>query len=198
MIGSDNIMKITPNLSLILLSLVLFATACTAQTPTPTTPAPTEAPALPATAEPTATVSLPSPTVEVAPTTEQEPSDEIEEYQMNIQIGDQTPTATLVDNSSTQALIAALVEGPLSIEMSDYGSMEKVGPFGFDLPRNDEQITTEAGDLILYQGNAFVIYYAPNNWNFTRLGKIDDVTAEQLKAILGEGDVTVTLSLPTY
>jgi hypothetical protein len=43
-----------------------------------------------------------------------------------------------------------------------------------------------------------VIYYAPNNWNFTRLGKIDDVTAEQLKAILGEGDVTVTLSLPTY
>lgn len=73
--------------------------------------------------------------------------------------------------------------------------MEKVGSLGQDLPTNDEQITTEAGDLILYQGNSFVIYYAPNSWNFTRLGKINDVTAEELQEILGEGDVTVTLSL---
>ncbi len=65
-----------------------------------------------------------------------------------------------------------------------------------DLPRNDEQITTEAGDIILYQESALVIYYAPNSWNFTRLGKINDVTAEALREILGDGDVTVTLSLP--
>lgn len=73
--------------------------------------------------------------------------------------------------------------------------MEKVGSLGQDLPVNDEQITTEAGDLILYQGNSFVIYYAPNTWNFTRLGKINGVSAEELQDILGEGDVTVTLSL---
>jgi hypothetical protein len=191
-------MKTTLKFSFILLFLVIFAAACTPQTPTPTTPVLTEAPTLPDPVSPSETAEIPTPTAEVAPTTEQETSEVIEEYQMNIQIGDQTLTATLVDNSSTQALIATLIEGPLTIEMSDYGSMEKVGPFGFDLPRNDEQITTEAGDLILYQGNAFVIYYAPNDWNFTRLGKIDDVTADQLKAILGEGDVTVTLSLPTY
>ena len=74
--------------------------------------------------------------------------------------------------------------------------MEKVGALGRSFPRNDEQITTQAGDIILYQGNALVIYYAPNSWNFTRLGKIDDVTAEELKSILGDGNVTVTLSLP--
>ena len=79
--------------------------------------------------------------------------------------------------------------------MQDYGDMEKVGSLGQDLPVNDEQITTEAGDLILYQGNSFVIYYAPNTWNFTRLGKINGVSAEELQDILGEGDVTVTLSL---
>ena len=73
--------------------------------------------------------------------------------------------------------------------------MEKVGSLGQDLPVNDEQITTEAGDLILYQGNSLVIYYAPNTWNFTRLGKINGVSAEELQDILGEGDVTVTLSL---
>lgn len=81
--------------------------------------------------------------------------------------------------------------------MRDYGNMEKVGPIGQDLPRNDEPITTEAGDLILYQGNAFVIYYAPNSWNFTRLGKLNDITSEGLREILGSGGVTVVLSLET-
>ncbi|NIQ08944.1 MAG: hypothetical protein GWO41_02925 [candidate division Zixibacteria bacterium] len=114
---------------------------------------------------------------------------------MNVQIGDTVLTATLVDNSSVDALKETLSDGPISIDMRDYGSMEKVGSLGFDLPRNDEQITTEAGDIILYQGNAFVIYYAPNSWNFTRLGRIDNVTAEELKEILGDGSVTVTLSL---
>ena len=65
-----------------------------------------------------------------------------------------------------------------------------------DLPRDDEQITTEAGDIILCQGSALVIYYAPNSWNFTRLGKIDNLTVEELREILGDGNVTVTLSLP--
>ena len=114
---------------------------------------------------------------------------------MNIQIGDHVLTATLVENSSVDALKAVLLTGPITIDMRDYGSMEKVGSLGMDLPRNDEQITTEAGDIILYQGNAFVIYYAPNSWNFTRLGKIDDVSADELKEILGDGNVTITLSL---
>lgn len=104
-------------------------------------------------------------------------------------------TATLVENSSTQALKELLAEGDITIEMSDYANMEKVGPIGTSLPRNDEHITTSAGDLILYQGNSFVIYYAPNTYSFTRLGKIDNVSAEDLREALGEGDVTVTLSL---
>ena len=115
---------------------------------------------------------------------------------MNIKIGDTVLTATLVENSSVDALKEALSEGPITVHMRDYGSMEKVGSLGMDLPRNDEQITTEAGDIILYQGNALVIYYAPNSWNFTRLGKIDNVAAEELREILGDGNVTVTLSLP--
>jgi hypothetical protein len=120
----------------------------------------------------------------------------MEDNHMNIRIGDTVLTATLVDNSSADALKEALLEGPITVNMRDYGSMEKVGPLGMDLPRNDQQITTEAGDIILFQGNALVIYYAPNSWNFTRLGKINDVTAKELSEILGDGDVTITLSLP--
>jgi len=126
----------------------------------------------------------------------QDNSNVMEINHMNIQIGDTVLTATLVENSSVAALKEALAESPITINMGDYGSMEKVGSLGMGLPRNDEQITTEAGDMILYQGNAFVIYYAPNSWNFTRLGKINNVTAKELREILGDGEVTITLSLP--
>ena len=112
---------------------------------------------------------------------------------MRIIIGNRELTATLVQNSSTEALRELLRAGPLTINMRDYGNMEKVGSFGRNLPRNDERITTEPGDLILYQGNAFVIYYAPNTFSFTRLGKINNITQEELKRILGEGNVTVIL-----
>ncbi len=115
---------------------------------------------------------------------------------MNIKIGDRTLTATLVDNSSVDALLESLLKAPITINMSDYANMEKVGQLGMTLPRNDEQITTEAGDIILYQGSALVIYYAPNTWDFTRLGKIDNVSSGELKEILGDGNVTITLSIP--
>lgn len=114
---------------------------------------------------------------------------------MKITVGNTTFTATLADNSSVATLKELLMEDPLTINMSDYGNMEKVGPIGTSLPRNNEQITTGAGDIILYQGNSLVIYYDTNSWNFTRLGKINDVTQEELKEILGEGDITVTLTL---
>lgn len=41
-----------------------------------------------------------------------------------------------------------------------------MGNFGFDLITDNEQITTEPGDLVLYQGNQLVIFY----------GKIHGVT----------------------
>ena len=114
---------------------------------------------------------------------------------MYVQIGDTILKATLADNSSAEALKELLRDGPVTIEMKDYAGMEKVGSIGKRLPANNEQITTSAGDLILYQGSQFVIYYAPNSWNFTRLGRIGDITADELKELLGDGDVTVTLSL---
>ena len=131
------------------------------------------------------------------PETEESPKklEETSMSTMNLHIGDRILTANLVDNSTTEALKRMLSEGPISIDMRDYGNMEKVGGFGRNLPRNDEPITTEAGDLILYQGNAFVIYYESNSWNFSRIGKIIGVSKSELKEILGSGDVTVTLSL---
>ena len=119
----------------------------------------------------------------------------MEDNTMKITAGDTTFTATLADNSSVEALKGLLAEGPLTINMSDYAGMEKVGSIGTDLPRNDEQISTGAGDIILYQGSSLVIYYDTNSWDFTRIGKIEGVTGEELLEAFGSGDVTVTFSL---
>lgn len=98
-------------------------------------------------------------------------------------------------NSSAKALAKKLAKSPLTISMQDYGGFEKVGDFGFDLVTNDKQITTEPGGLVLYERDQLVIFYGKNSWSYTRLGKIQNATAKELKAALGNGDVTVTLSL---
>lgn len=126
---------------------------------------------------------------------ENENQENMETSTIKLKVGGKTFTATLVDNSSTRALKALLAEGDLTIEMEDYARMEKVGPIGTTLPRNDEQISAVPGDLILYQGRYFVIYYGRNSYSLTRLGKIDNVSESELKAALGDGDVTVTLAL---
>ena len=109
--------------------------------------------------------------------------------------GNHKLTATLADNSSAMAFYELLQKGPVTIKMHDYGNFEKVGSLGTTLPRNDSQITTSAGDIILYQGNQITIYYDTNSWNFTRLGKVDGKSQAELKEILGKGDVTAIFSV---
>ncbi len=188
---SPSTLTTVPPTSTVTVSASTNPPATVTRTTVPPTPT-----ALPATAtNPPPTTTVP-PTEDVENDPNQDNSNVMEANRMNIKIGDNVLTATLVENSSVDALKEALSEGPITINMRDYGSMEKVGPLGMDLPRNDQQITTEAGDIILFQGSALVIYYAPNSWNFTRLGKINNVTTEELREILGDGNVTITLSLP--
>lgn len=104
-------------------------------------------------------------------------------------------TAALADNSSADALKALLAEGDITVSMHDYSSFEKVGPLPTELVRNDERISTEPGDIILYQGNQLTIYYDTNTWSFTRLGKVNNVSQGDMLDVFGSGDVTVTLSL---
>lgn len=112
-----------------------------------------------------------------------------------ITAGETTFLADLEDNSSAQALVEKLKGGPVTIDMTDYGNYEKVGPLPWELPRNDESITTVPGDVILYQGTNITIYYDQNTWDFTRLAKIPNVSAEELLNAFGDGSVSITFSL---
>lgn len=114
---------------------------------------------------------------------------------LKIEIGQETFTATLANNSSVDALKELLKDGPLTLKMSDYAGMEKGADLGVTLPQNNQQINTTAGDIILYQGRTLVIYYDTNSWSLTPIGKINDLDEALLKETLGSGDVTVTFSL---
>ena len=72
-----------------------------------------------------------------------------------------------------------------------------MGNLGRTLPTSNAQITTQAGDVILYSGNQLVLFYGSNSWSYTRIGKIEYGTMDELKSFLkaGQGNITVTLSL---
>lgn len=86
-------------------------------------------------------------------------------------INEDVLTIRPAENSSASAFMDLLRSGDVTVVMHDYGSFEKVGSIGAALPRNDEPITTEPGDVILYLGTEITIYYDVNQWNFTRLEK---------------------------
>ena len=114
---------------------------------------------------------------------------------VQLKVGGNYMTATLTDNDATRELTKLLEQGDITIRMSDYGGFEKVGALPQSFPTSNTQITTEPGDIMLYQGNNMVIFYGTNSWSYTRLGKIDGATASNLRQFLGNGDVTLALSL---
>lgn len=99
----------------------------------------------------------------------------------------------LADNRSAQALVDLVGTEGLTLTMEDYGGFEKVGPLPQRLHADDEQITTGPGDVILYQGDKLAIYYGTNSWSFTRLGRITGVGEQELRQVLGPGDISATL-----
>ena len=110
---------------------------------------------------------------------------------MVMKIGETTVPVIWEENASVREL-AALAEEGLSISMSKYGGFEQVGSIGKNLSRNDRRITTAPGDIVLYSGNQLVVFYGSNTWEYTKLGKIE-LSKEELKNLLGNSDVTITI-----
>ncbi len=129
--------------------------------------------------------------------TDEQPKEEepMEQAQFYITANSMTFTADFADGDSAAAFRELLGEGDLTISMSDYGGFEKVGSLGASLPRKDTQISTSAGDIMLYQGDQIVIFYGTNSWSYSRLGRIEDASADDLLSAFGNGDTDVTFSL---
>jgi len=116
-----------------------------------------------------------------------------EDTTLRMSIGDTSVDVEWEGNESVEALKKLCQDGPLTIHMSMYGGFEQVGSLGQSLPASNTQMTTQAGDIVLYSGNQIVVFYGSNSWSYTKLGHIADKTDEELAQLLGNGDVTITL-----
>ena len=117
-----------------------------------------------------------------------------EEIQIEIQIGDAIMIAELENNDATAELIGLLSSDEIVMSASNYGGFEKVCSIGQSLPRDDEQITTEPGDIMLYSGNQLVIFYDSNSWAYTPIGHID-ASSEELEGFLSGDEDEVIIRL---
>ena len=124
---------------------------------------------------------------------EEAQANEEAETVLQMTIGDTPVEVAWEDNESVEALKDLCQDGPLTIEMSMYGGFEQVGSIGQSLPRADVQMTTQAGDIVLYSGNQMVVFYGSNSWSYTKLGRISGKSSQELAELLGNGDVTITI-----
>lgn len=127
---------------------------------------------------------------------EDEPITESREAEgvLALYINDEKLSVAWEDNEAVGELMKLASKEALTIEMSMYGGFEQVGALGWNLPRDDKQVTTNAGDIVLYSGNQIVVFYGSNSWSYTKLGHIENKTAEELKQMLGQAPVTIAIS----
>ena len=116
---------------------------------------------------------------------------------IRVSAGEKTVTVRLEENEATLELLRRLREGEITCTVDDYGGFEKVGPLGFDLPRNDTLTNVRSGDIVLYSGNQIVLFYGNNSWTYTRLGYAEGVSQNEWRDFLsaGAGEIEIILGL---
>ena len=45
-------------------------------------------------------------------------------------------------------------------------------------------MTAQPGDIVLYSGNQLVVFFGSNSWSYTKLGHINDLSADELTVLL--------------
>ena len=102
----------------------------------------------------------------------------------------------LEDNEAGKAFFENLRGNDLTIVMHEYGGFEKVGDLPWELPADDEEMTAQVGDIMLYQGNQLTVFYGENTWEYTKIGRFskedEDLVIEYFG---GEDEVTVKIFL---
>lgn len=112
-----------------------------------------------------------------------------EEKLLELTINGTVIEAKWEDNETVTELLTIAKETPIVVSTTLYGGFEQVGSLPQSFPRNDVQMTTEPGDIVLYSGNQLVVFFSSNTWNYTKLGHIN-LAAEKLAGLLG-GDSAV-------
>ena len=94
------------------------------------------------------------------------------------------------ENNAAVAELYALAQNAITVNTSAYGGFEQVGSLPQSFSRSDAQMTTQPGDIVLYSGNQFVIFFGSHSWSYTQLGHIEGLSTDELTALLDK-DIAV-------
>lgn len=96
------------------------------------------------------------------------------------------------DNQTVQELMEEAGNGDIVVQMSMYSDNEQVGFLEKSYTKNDKQLTTHNGDIVLYSGDKIVVFYGSNSWAYTRLGKMN-IPEGDVTELLSNGDITLKI-----
>ncbi len=97
------------------------------------------------------------------------------------------------NNESVEKLKELANINDLTINTHRYGGFEQVGEIGQSIVSNNIQMTTEPGDIVLYNSSNLVVFFGNNSWSYTNLGKIKNKTLSELKQLLDKESVTFVI-----
>ena len=117
-----------------------------------------------------------------------------EEENMKLYFNDVEIPVIWEDNQTVQELMKEAGKGDVVVQMSMYSNNEQVGSLGKSYNKNDEQITTHNGDIVLYSGDKIVVFYGSNSWAYTRLGKMN-IPESDVTEFLSNGDITLKITI---
>ena len=135
----------------------------------------------------------------VIPDSEQETGSDSQEASevekvLCLYVNDRKLPVTWEDNDSVAEIRSIVNNDSLTVEMSMYGGFEQVGELGRNITRNDRQMTTSYGDIVLYSGSNIVIFYGSNSWSYTKLGHVE-LSQQEMTDLLGNVDIRITLTM---
>ena len=97
------------------------------------------------------------------------------------------------ENETVAELLAYVQNESIMVNTTLYGGFEQVGGLPQRFSRNDAQMTTGPGDIVLYSGNQLVLFFGSNSWSYTELGQIKGMSAEELSELLGADSAIVEI-----
>lgn len=112
-----------------------------------------------------------------------------EEINMKLIIDNKEIEVLWLNNASVKALNEIK---PIEINMDRYSNFEQVGSIGRSIISNDTNITTNPGDIVLYNSSNIVVFYGSNSWDYTKLGHIN-LSNEELKELLDKSSIILRI-----
>lgn len=116
-----------------------------------------------------------------------------EEKELILSINGTEVSVNWEDNESVAELISYTQNESIMVNTTIYGGFEQVGSLPQRFSRNDVQMTTEPGDVVLYSGNQLVLFFGSNSWSYTKLGHIEELSVEELSELLGGSEAKIVI-----